>query len=129
MFEEWPFLVRRSGRAVHGTGFENRRSRKATGGSNPSSSAAALGDAAVSLRFDRGCGGQAARRERQVNCPFRSSEDSKHAYYLVFDFEREVTDIQTVISTLNGCLDLVEDPVQLPAGASHRTRRSIGRPQ
>jgi len=37
-----------------------------------------------------GCG--AALRERQVSCRFRSLEDSKHAYYLVFDFEIEVTD-------------------------------------
>ena len=31
-------------------------------------------------------------RERQVSCPFRFLEDSKHAYYLVFDFEIEATE-------------------------------------
>ena len=36
--------------------------------------------------------GEAAPRERQVGCPFRFFQDSKHAYYLVFDFEIELTD-------------------------------------
>jgi len=39
-----------------------------------------------------GCGCRAAPQAGQVSCPFRSLEDSKHAYYLVFDFEIEVTD-------------------------------------
>jgi|GEM_PF-1739601 len=34
----------------------------------------------------------AAPHAGQVSCPFRFLEDSKHAYYLVFDFEIDATD-------------------------------------
>jgi|GEM_PF-1536295 len=45
-------------------------------------------------RCGRGTTGIAgpAWRDRQVSGPFRSLEDSKHAYYLLFDFEMAVAE-------------------------------------